>query len=60
MKVKTQVVYKERLEQFLNEINYEKVLNIIPIVEYDATRFMVIYSAEEEKQGGTNNEQKRI
>lgn len=48
MKVKTQVVYKERLEQFLNEINYEKVLNIIPIVEYDATRFMVIYRIDEE------------
>lgn len=51
MKVKTQVVYKERLEQFLNEINYEKVLNIIPIVEYDGTRFMVIYRFDEEEQG---------
>ena len=58
MKVKTQVVYKERLESFLNEINYEKVLNIIPVVEYDATRFMVIYSADEDNQEGTNNEQR--
>lgn len=48
MKVKTQVIYKERLEQFLNEINYEKVLNIIPVVEYDATRFMVVYRVDEE------------
>lgn len=48
MKVKTHVVYKEQLEYFLNQINYEKVLNIIPIVEYDATRFMVIYRVDDE------------
>lgn len=48
MKVKTYLVDKEHLEDLLNELGYEKVLNIIPCVEYDTTLFMVIYSIDEE------------
>lgn len=46
MKVKTYLVDKEHFEDLLNEINYEKVLKIIPCVEYDTTLFMVIYNVE--------------
>ena len=46
MKVKTYITDKEQLEQLLNELNYEKVLNIIPCVEYNTTLFMVIYNLE--------------
>lgn len=60
MKVNTYLTDKEHLEHVLNTLNYEKVLNIIPCVEYDATQFMVIYRIEEENPGGTNNEQRRI
>lgn len=50
MKVKTYLTDKEGLEIALNEIGYEKVLNIIPCVEYDTTLFMVIYDAERIKE----------
>ena len=60
MKVNTYLTDKEHLEHVLNTLNYEKVLNIIPCGEYDATQFMVRYRIDEENQGGTNNEQKRI
>lgn len=60
MKVNTYLIDKEHLEHVLNTLNYEKVLTIIPCVEYDSTLFMVIYRIDEENQGGTNNEQKRI
>lgn len=51
MKVKTQLTYAEHLEYLLNEIGYEKVINIIPCAECNTTRFMVIYRVNEEEQG---------
>ena len=48
MKVNTYLTDKEHLEHVLNTPNYEKVLNIIPVTEYAATRFMVIYRVDEE------------
>lgn len=56
MKVKTYLTDKEGLEITLNEIGYEKVLNIIPCVEYDTTLFMVICDAERIKE---KNEERR-
>lgn len=50
MKVKTYLTDKEGLEITPNEIGYEKVLNIIPCVEYDTTLFMVICNAERIKE----------
>ena len=46
MKVKTILTPKKRLEVTLNEIGYEKVLNIIPFVEYNTTFILVVYNAE--------------
>ena len=50
MKVKTYLTDKEHLEITLNEIGYERVLNIIPCVEYDTTLFMVICDAKRIKE----------